>query len=259
VGVAYLAMQGYSHDECTRALSVFDGVHRHSLAVLDTSFGRDMRCINRWSLLPGASHLQIHLTNEAGRRNRRLANYEAFHWLSKARYNLLLERRHKVLLSRVANKAKGVSGRYGEICKRVACSLSLGLESDLSKKAARILAQSIRPHIDWALVDNPQNRGSFIGYDSAELFEQHGRNINPPKRTKRRCIANLDGTELPLDKWPEWIAQVQRYRCMPLLWWGDAQGVATKFVEPRKRRFKLDKEKVRAVNAILKGAYGFNY
>lgn len=258
MGVAYLSIQGFSSDECTKALSVYEGVRRHSLAVLDTSFGRDMSCINRWSLLPGASHLEIHLTNEAGRRNRRLANYEAFHWLSKKRYMLLLERGHKGLLSRVANKAKGVSGRFGAVCKRVTCSVSLGLESDLSKKAARTLSKSIRPHISWALVDNPQTRRGFIGLNSAHYFEQHGDKINPPRRTQGRCIANLDGTELPLDKWPQWIANVRKYRCMPLLWWGDAQGVAKKFVEPRKRRFKLDKEKLKEINAILRGIHGYN-
>lgn len=259
MGVAYLAIQGFSSEECTKALGAFEGVRRHSLAILDTSFGRDMGCIKRWSSLPGASHLEIHFTNEAGRRNRRLAKYETFHWLSKKRYMLQLERGHHGLLSRVANKAKGVSRRFGAVCKRVTCSVSLGLESDLSKKAARTLSRSMRPHISWPFVDNPQARRDFIGLNSAHYFEQHGDKINPPRRTQGRCIANLDGTELPLESWPNWIAQVRKYRCMPLLWWGDAQGVAKKFVEPRKRRFKLDKERIKEVNAIMRGIYGHSY
>lgn len=207
--------------------------------------------------------LEIHFSNEAGRRNRRLAKYEHLPKLSINGYNSGLERRRGRTIRSVTNNAKEIRHFIEKFTNQnTQILVSTGLEDNFSTEAFKVIVKEIRRILqNVQIVRNPvgDNERYFKGADYIEL---HG--VQPHIKSAGRCIQNLDGIsikfsdgkpdaqEILLSAVPDYIKRGQALSCITVLWWKELQGIEAKFIEPRKRKFLIEAKKINLINNLLR-------
>lgn len=259
-GVAYLASSAYSPTQCTVALRAFRGVDRPILATLWGTFGEKNICVERFLRQNiGRPHaLEIHFSNEAGRRNRRLGSGELLREYDVRAYNRALTR---------GTAKRRISGRLADVQRFLSSYansnsqvfISTGLEDNFTDRAYRAIYQQLKEAFPkYSIVRSPL-RNTRLFHHAIEL---HG---TRPKFPRGKCIASLDGIDIDLSgqrgtndhriSRSEVRSYLGRYRnCTRLLWWDAQQGISRKrFIKPRSRNFNIRVQDVDAINRLLKG------
>lgn len=247
-GVSYLALQRFTPKQCTAALRVFRGVEVPALQFLWSSFGDDLRCVERFLELPQARKvLMIHATNET-----------CFHKPRHCtRYDQPDFRRRAWEIGAFIEAWDGPG---------ITFLVSTGLESDFDRtrmaKRAAILRAAM-PNRNVLIVANPDENHS--NYSGADVLELHG--LKPTFPAGVACIATNDGNDVALGSKRDLcrsgaaisalhssLERARKSDCSSFVWWGTQGECGRKWVEPRKRDIRLFNADIVAVNRILKGA-----
>lgn len=267
VGVAYYALQAFSEAECARALSVFDGVQRPSLAILWGTFGSSNACLNRYlSTYSNVPHvLEIHITNNTCLRRGICRRGEVVRGVTWRRYNRLLEERDpttmRLLRSRIYSIARAIRSLRGANTRVL---LSSGLEDNYTRAAyevVRSLLNSALTITPFEIVRNPMRVG-FSSTPTADLLEGHRVHSNIGPQWNGRCVVNNDGVDIQfsgsarrgLIYWTSLPSFIEPYRsrgCLVYLWWAGPQGLGNPRVTPQRRRYVLRADALQKINQTL--------
>lgn len=265
--VSAFAAQAFNNAQCSQFLRVFNNVHTPCTAILWKTFtiSKNNLCTQRFlSRFKGKPHiLQIHFSNEAGRRNRRLSKYEHLPGISVNEYNRRLGRGHGRTVRAIQKNAKEIQEfilQYRNINSRIL--ISTGLEDNYSTEAFKTILRTIKPIIkDVEFIRNPVGEHEKY-YNGADFIELHG--MQPHIRSIGQCIQNLDGIsikfsdglpntqEILLSAVPDYIKRGQALSCLTFLWWKEPQGITSIFTEPRKRKFLLEAVKINLTNNLIR-------
>lgn len=247
---AYAAM--HPQWPCKRLMAGFDGSKDLNLSVLYNTFGTSWNCLDRWAADSRPKKLEVHLINEVCQRNARCGSYEFLYGMSVDQYKSRIESATPKLLERITNYAAPVSQWFANH-EDVACYVSPGLESNLSKKGFKILAEHLKPLFPerCKFVWSPVGHSAYSTAIPDYVHELHGDgpSLKPP------CIANLDGVDINMISRPAILSQfiqhteVPRYRAAysscdsTFLWIAEFNGIGRgAFIDPRKRtNFPSDK------------------
>jgi hypothetical protein len=265
--VSYFAAQAFTESQCNEALKVFNNVDIPCMAILWKTFTlkQNNTCTQEFfRRYEGKPHiLAIHFSNEAGRRNRRLSRYEHLPKLSINGYNSGLERRRRRTTRSVTNNAKEIKHFIDKFANHESRILvSTGLEDNFSTEAFKVIVKLIREAIpNVEIIRNPVGDSEKY-YIGADFIELHG--VQPHIKSAGRCIQNLDGIsikfsdgkpdaqEILLSALPAFIKRGQALSCLVFLWWREAQGIGSKFIEPRKRKFLIEPKKINLTNNLIR-------
>lgn len=217
-----------------------------------------------------AHTLQIHFSNESARRSNRLYSYEFAPHLNVARYNRALANQSRAILKRIAQRASSITSFLDENAGvHTETVLSTGLEDNYTNKAYRILYREIKKSIPSHVLISRNPVGSnekAFSLSGADFIELHG--LSPRFSGGARCIASLDGHRIDFDgrdlrgvsqgvlELPQVSSWVRRFReggCLVFLWWPGPQGRGeARFIEPRRRDFRIYRSDVSAMNKIIR-------
>lgn len=268
--VSYFAAQAFTESQCNQSLQVFNNVHTPCMAILWKTFTlpENNLCTQRFlKRFEGKPHiLQIHSSNEAGRRNRRLSRYEHLPGLSVNEYNKRLGRRHRRAVKAVQKNASQIKHFVKDHANvNTHLIISTGLEDNYSLEAYKTIIQTIKAV--FKDVQNVQYVRNPVGdhekyFKGADYIELHG--VQPHIKSAGRCIQNLDGIsinfsntksnsqEILLSAVSDFIKRGQALSCINILWWKEPQGLIGDFKHPRSRKFLIEQYKVNLINNLLR-------
>lgn len=251
-----------------KACEIFEVIDRPILSFLWGTFGKSRKGLLYWyeknRHKPHA--IQIHLSNEAGRRNNRLYLGELFKRWSVARYNQELEKGSKRAtkgLTRRILKIKLFTEKYFTD-RRTYIVLSTGLESQFTDKAHQRIKRIISEV--WPEVCICRNNVGNFFLDGAEFSEAHG--ITLVGDGGKHQIANLDGISVATDGNSDyelfdrkatiaihdarrWVT-INNHRWATLTWDGALQGLGKGWKKPRSRTFSITDLAVKQLQTILR-------
>jgi hypothetical protein len=267
-GVSYYALQGFSYEQCTKALHVFDGVAYPSLSIVWGTFGTDTACLRRYlSAFSEVPHiLEVHITNNTCLRGRICRRGELVRGVSPGAYNRLLERSDSVtirlLRSRISKIVHELASIRGPNTRLL---LSTGLEDDYTSKAFEKVhellsaAQQVTP---FEIVRSPSRRRARSN-TTADLLEMHGFSPRTTPQWQGRCIVNNDGDDIhfersntvgSLDQLPRFIDRYTEDGCLVFLWWSGPQGLFPALearITPARRRYDIKASEIRLINQVI--------
>jgi len=195
LGLAYYAIQ-HKDWPCARSLEVFKDLSNPRLSFLWRTFGDDLNCVERFLQLPTTKTLHVHLVNETCQRDSSCGKYEFVHGLSIDQYRETIIGGRANIHARLSDYLKPLQTLLQRYREGLTCSISPGLESNLSPAAAKIIIARIRPIFPHcSVVWNPVGNNRFgIAPISGTTLELHGSEpkLSPP------CIAGLDGQDIAL-------------------------------------------------------------
>lgn len=269
-GVSYLAIQGFSSQQCTRALKVFRGLPEVHLSFLWGTFGTDTQCLRRFFAKYGHKRttLHVHLANSTCLRAPRYCERgDIFAGYSRDGLNRAIENKQRKLIIEYTQRAAALRGAVLASGQSPEVSVTFGLEDDFTRRAftklRRHFAQGFAA-VQFGLVRNPN---AFI-YDSDGAYgvELHAwESIFPAGRA---CIWSNDGRDIKLHANYPGLAGAASVRdfernarsyindgCRVYVWW-NSQGIESQFVAPSRRKFRLSSRDIREVNNILRRLYG---
>jgi hypothetical protein len=269
VCVSFFAAQAFTDKQCNESLQVFNNVHTPCLAILWKTFTlkQNNLCTQKFlSRFKDKPHiLEIHFSNEAGRRNRRLARYEFATSLSTEQYNRNLERGHRGTLKLIQRNAKAINKFLIKYSNENTTKLvSTGLEDNFTSKAFVAVLQTIKPILqNVRFVRNPVGdyEKYYIGADYIEL---HGVQPEIKASSYGRCLVNLDGisiqfhdgaissTEISIQDLSSFIERYRSKNCIVALWWKEPQGIESVFKHPRSRKFLIEPYKINLINNLIR-------
>lgn len=257
-------MSGHWHTaQCENLIASLKTLQDPAIAILQTSFGKSTFCLRKIgeSFRNQDITLQIHFSNEVCRRNRNCTNLDHLYKDSVVKYNRALERSGlipSVQVNRLLLRARALTKIFGDEPEH-RFILSMGLESNYTKKAALNLYGQMRKNWSYEISYNPSKK-SYSNRINGTLHELHG--YKSVSVGAHNCIANGDGSSIDgFDKyWRGQSATVQEARgwarendCIHLLWIGRWQGFLgeRRFIEPHRRRFEFNSEDI----LLAKGIY----
>ena len=267
VGLSGFALQNKSFPT-EKFIKIFRGVKRPGTAVLWSTFGNSTDGIGTFcDSVKNRSHaLEIHLSNEAGRRNQRLFQGEFLKQLTVKEYNQRLENERPRLERSVKRRVDTIRRKLLDVTnENTTIYLSIGLEHQFTKAARRVLLRwCTEAWPEVLLVNNPGANRVIRGGD---LLELHGLT---PKLGRRRdeSIVNLDGvsvnvgdgetynprpgTSISVPTAARYLRDNRRSE-VRLLWSASSQGFRDgSFRPPRRRDFIITNKAVREFNKLLK-------
>lgn len=181
---------------------------------------------------------------------------------------------NEMLEARAAKATHQIDKRAAEIKKvtdkfpGVRWIISLGLESNYTKKAALAMRDLLKGHFDEELAYNPIPRLSgvdvFTGMLGGTYYELHQYSARAKKRHRNNCIQNGDGTSFVgkprtsdrVREVREWARQCRKDACICLFWDARWQGIhSQKFIYPDRRNFKFDSKDVNLIKEELANVY----
>jgi len=269
-GVSFYAIQGYSKNECARALKVFNGLRKPALAMLWGTFGVSNQCIQQYlEKFSATPHiLEIHITNNTCLRGRICRRGEILRGIVPRRYNTLLESKDPGLMAALKGRINSIVITMKRIRgENTQLLISTALEDNYSLAAYEVVrsllveAQTVTPFL---IVRSPMS-GREQNVTNADLFEAHGFSPRIDPRWEGRCLVNNDGDEIvfrgrvrPGQKRPsELLSYLKRYQsqgCWVFLWWSGAQGLLPKLgprISPMRRTFILRPRDISTINEVL--------
>lgn len=270
VCVSFFAAQAFDKKQCTEALKVYENVQTPCMAILWKTFTLKQNNLcaqtffNKFNKKPHV--LEIHFSNEAGRRNRRLSSYEFLPALSTVKYNSNLERRHRGTLKSIKRNAIEIMDFISiNANQNSTVILSTGLEDNFSAQAYRVLIAEIKKNISNKIltVRNPVGKHER-DYTSADFIELHGVQPHIKPESKSRCILNLDGvtidfndrrsdkSRIKISDVPSYIKRGQDHGCIVFLWWKEPQGIGAEFLSPRSRNFRIHPKQINLINNLIR-------
>lgn len=268
IGISCLACQAYTERECDKLLPVFDGVNFPAISILWGSFTLHNLCAQKFlDKVSDRPHLiQIHISNEVGRRNKRLAPYEFLSWLSINEYNSKLLRNDRATIRAIRTRLSRIMGFINQYAnENTQFNLTTGLEDNFTNAAFGRIARDIKEQ--WhgvVLVRNPVGNNYSTYFHGAHLIELHGWASNETRNVHGLCSWSNDGDDfdfgdgrglrgaLPISAMFDQIRHIRNSCRQIFLWWSGPQGIADRFIEPRNRSFQIHGSHVRAVNDLLR-------
>lgn len=164
------------------------------LAVLWNTFGKSTACLQRYLNDSRLKTLEIHLINEVCQRHNRCGPYEFAHGLSIKQYETLLRKRDPQLLEKLRmylQEPAAFLARY--LGTHTECYVSIGLESNISRRAALVIKKELRAAFPTCkVVWNPNGINPSARPIKDTTFELHHSSSELPSP----CIANLDGKDV---------------------------------------------------------------
>lgn len=267
VGVAYYALQRFSSAQCSKALSVFEGVRTPSMVILWGTFGANNACVARYlSTYSNIPHiLEVHITNNTCLRRGICRRGEMIRGVSWRRYNRLLEERDpatiRLLRSRIYQIARTMKRLRGPGSRIL---LSSGLEDNYTSAAYETVRSVLRDALTitpFEIVRSPM-RVRSSATPVADLLEGHGRAPRIGPQWNERCLVNNDGVDIqfsgvPRRRYIYWSALpgfIDPYRsrgCLVYLWWPGPQGLGDPRITPGRRQYVLRPDALQKINQIL--------
>lgn len=265
VGLGLFALQSPTFP-CESALRAFSSSESPTLAILWGTFGGDNRCLERW--LRDARNrphlLEVHLSNEACRRNKRCSESDFLPSLSVAQLNARLEQKDARILQSYAMKVREIRNTLAPfMTERGEYLISTGLEDNFSDAAYGMVLETVRANWPHKVVRSPVGDPRRRDRAGADYLEGHG--ATPQFNGETPCIVNLDGDDMHFPhrsatlrnnrSWEEVLKFVETFskKCRAtFLWAAPWQGVSdATFSRPLDRRFVLSNEDVEAVKKLL--------
>lgn len=186
-------LDAYNVDEFMRALDGFSNCI--GVAVLDTTFGKNVNKVKRITDDKRVTHLNLILFNEVCARNGNCGPYEVFAGMKPKDYQQKLLNRDKALLEKIRASAQDSANRFLPL-KRQGMELRVIplLESNLTDpKAVQVVFDIVAPIFPGCkLIWNPHAKDFDV---VNTMKEKHGVN---PSITPPQCSANLDGQDIDL-------------------------------------------------------------
>lgn len=269
LGVAYFAMMAPQFP-CNEALDVFDKSLPFATAVLWETFGSDTKCIKDWFERSSSQKrvLEIHLTNEACRRNARCGATDFRPDLSVKDYNRLLAKGDEALLKSLRERVRAISTLVSPyVSPSTELILSTGLEDNFTKRAYEKIFSVVKEEWPHKVVRSPVGSLRDISHATADYVELHSDTPKFPDNVP--CIANLDGTDISFPhrqsdqpsrlSWDEVDGFVATFgtRCRTTyLWAAPWQGISgTIFTAPASRSLQVDSRDVNLIRVLRKRFY----
>lgn len=272
VGVAFYALQAFSESQCSKALSVFDGVQTPSMVILWGTFGTRTSCLKRYlSTYSNVPHiLEVHITNNSCLRGGICRRGEVVRGVSWRRYNRLLEEQDptttRLLKKRIYAIARTIRTLRGPGTRVI---FSSGLEDNYTRAAYKTVysllsaAMTITP---FEIVRNPMRVRPSTN-PVADLLEGHRLRPNIGPQWDGRCVVNNDGVDIQFSgrprrgeiDWttlPSFIDPYRERGCLVYLWWAGPQGLGDSRITPKRRRYILRADALQKINQTLR-AYPF--
>jgi len=212
LGLAYYAIQ-HKDWPCERSLEVYKDVPIARLSFLWHTFGEDLQCLERFLQIPQKKVLHVHLVNETCQRDNSCGSYEFVHNISINQYRAALNARNQALLDRFRAHIAPLQKLLERYRTGLDCSISPGLESNLSRKAASILIEEVRRAFPYCTpVWNPVGNNRFGIRPIPEVpLELHGSKA----ALTTACIAGLDGEDIGLPTRPALLKLAIDYKAIP--------------------------------------------
>ncbi len=248
---------------CSKWLRLMQNIDRPAMSILWGTFGHNKACVEQWlSIVQSKSHLlEVHISNEAGRRNRRLKQGELFKNDSVRAYNIRLCMNERSTRQRIQKRVQSIRDFVERVkSPNTILVLSLGLESQYSMCALTALRKNVKKVWPYGTIWNPVNIAANP-YTEAMLLELHG--VRPP--LGRGCIANLDGVSInvggrdpyrPRVSPGDFTKFLQRHcHCKAVFGWTNrGQGIVAdgRFRPPRSRRFIISTGDINILGRILR-------
>lgn len=164
------------------------------LAVLWNTFGKSTECLQRYLEDRRLKALELHLINEVCQRHNSCGPYEFTHGISIGQYDQLLRKRDPVLIGKLREYLKEPASfvaRY--LGEHTACFVSIGLESNISRRAALVMKEELLTTFpSCTVVWNPNGVNPAARPIKDTVFELH----HSPSELPSPCIANLDGEDI---------------------------------------------------------------
>lgn len=276
VGVSYFALNGFNLGQCERTAETFAGINTVRVAILWRSFDRTdgFSCL-KWFLNRFSDRvviIEVHASNESGRRMNRLAPYEFLSGLSVRALNQRLASGHEKTLEKIRANAEEIKEFFRPYARDgFSLIITTGLEDNFSDDAFGAVYRIFREVYGYGteIYRNPVgsrlNGRALFGANGVEL---HGLQSNFEGLPKGRlCIRSNDGNsidftdrsrdenKLKISGLPSYIRRDEKRRCKIFLWFAEPQGrTGRQFKPPRSRRFLLDSKNIFLINEVV-GTY----
>ena len=250
VGAVVLPVQGYTDEQCSTLLPTWRGIRRPSLSFVWSSFGDDLACVMRWLKYTSRRRamVNIYATNETCRHKPRVCT----------QYD-----QPKDIRARALELAA-----FASIVKRVGLRIVIhpcGLEDDRGNSScARRLAifrEVLPTGVEFGRNPDAPRDLSFNGFNFREFHRLHEDYRGPRYLfTSDGFDLSLGGTYQPIGHYRtpgKMLAQIRRARgdlAAVLIWWNNqgSGGPGKRFVQPRRRRFRVHHSDVAVVNGMLR-------
>lgn len=237
---------------CSRALRIVNHAKQPALAILyGTTWGgdNDYECAKRF-LSPevhGPKLLEVHFSNEVGRRNKTLGEGDFFPQDSVKAYNRRLQSMGPETLEAVTARVREIRDKFGPLCVGdCLLILSTGLEDNYAAGAYENLLAAIRLEWPYITVRSPcKGTTNLAGADLREVHTLKG-------KIRTACIANEDGNHG--QGLTESRAFLRHYKgcCARFLWRGKHQGNTGSKSPPRhKRKLEIPATDIKQLGRLL--------
>lgn len=279
IGVQVNSLRGLNESQCSTLLNVFKGVRDPKISFLWSTFDRRQKngfdCavefLKRYQ--NEESVMQIYATNSTCRRFPRYCEEtEIQSWLTIRELNAALESREPELLNEIRQRARDIR-RFLDQYRGPSTTISLvyALEDDFTNRAFKVFKEVFDSELpkDYILGRNPNgsrtDNHSLFDSDFIELHNLNGQfnnefptlsslsndglDTNYPGST-----GNLKGSK-PLTTVLAQLRKFQRDDLSLFAWiWWNNQGIELRrdFIEPSKRKFKIDKRIIVLINRKIK-------
>lgn len=230
----------------------------YATAFLWRSFGTDSSSLE--TLLketPGAV-VEIHMSNEAGRRNVRLGEGDLLSHMGVNEFNHALENHtHDVDLRIWVAEIT----RLTFTLPSASWILSLGLESNYTEVAAMNLLHLVAEEWPYEVVYNPSNPND-CDYMPPRVYCETHTSYSPTKRPGK-CVRSMDGQDAgprAMDLFVKkatdeevhlFVEDARVNNCITLLWSAELQGVSNPFIPTLEREFELHDDTVEFFKKFL--------
>lgn len=214
---------------CHPLLHLIDKSSYPAISILYGTFGHSNKCLRRvLNKVKDKPHLvEIHFSNEAGRRNNRLYEGEFLKNLSVNEYNKKLIHQNPAVIEAVRKRATRIFQRYSALANdNTRLVLSTGLESNFTPSSRAKLTNILRQVWPYEIIQNPIN-STNIHSD----IEFHGVQLG----FTTPCIFNNDGAENAVTTLKAFWEHFSI--CDKLLWRKNPQGIKNYWIKPRDRHF----------------------
>lgn len=238
---------------CDAYLRSQSSAPRPGMVVVWGTFGYDATCVARFiERFSDRPHLlQIHLSNEVCRRNKRCKEFEVRpHWNIR-RYNQALDSKDSQLFAELTARVQFIRHFVETLqTSNTTVVLSAGLEDNYSISAFRNLLELLRAEWPGLISRNPLRPES--GRLGADFIEAH---LLDYDFNGEPCIATQDGVLGSFRHSEQFIRNFSNQCFATFLWRAETQGAAQRvWTPPLKRKFRLGERQVRELRTLFKFA-----
>jgi hypothetical protein len=266
VGLAGFALQ-HPNFPVGRFLRVYKNVENPATAVLWSTFGTSIDGLKTFcdDVSDRPHVVEIHLSNEVGRKNGRLFQGEFLPQTSTTQYNQFLTAKDVALETQIKNRVMRIQTKANLFSNpNTRILLSIGLEHQFTVSARRTLIEWCRE--SWPTIELVNNPLLNAPIKDGNLLELHGTHPNFGSR-REESISNLDGvsvntgdgetynpyprTSISLSEAKQFLTRTKTSQ-VRLLWSASLQGLRDgSFKPPRQREFLLSGTAIREINKLL--------